>query len=215
MNNRIKQTEEFLKLKLEESSYFKLHEDAKRYRIEHSYRVANIGKEIAEKEGFNVEAFVIGCLLHDVSYCLEYKNDNDWVNHGRYSAKIARPFLESIGIHKEQIEEICYGISIHVDDKSDFQGEKTPFAQSIGDADNIDRFDAFRIFENLKNMNFDKITLDEKKEKVNSILKNLNKYKSLSFATETATVLWKKKIEFQIQFFNNLKSQIENSEEVN
>ena len=37
------------------------------YRLAHSYRVANIGKEIAEKEGLNVEDLMIACLLHDVS----------------------------------------------------------------------------------------------------------------------------------------------------
>lgn len=38
------------------------------YRLAHSYRVVNIGKEIAEKEGLNVEDLMIACLLHDVSY---------------------------------------------------------------------------------------------------------------------------------------------------
>ncbi|WP_154555633.1 HD domain-containing protein [Holdemanella porci] len=33
----------------------------------HSYRVVNIGKEFAEKEGLNVEDLMIACLLHDVS----------------------------------------------------------------------------------------------------------------------------------------------------
>ena len=33
----------------------------------HSYRVVNIGKEIAEKEGLNVEDLMIACLLHDAS----------------------------------------------------------------------------------------------------------------------------------------------------
>ena len=37
------------------------------YRLAHSYRVANIGKEIAEKEGLNVEDLIIACLLHGVS----------------------------------------------------------------------------------------------------------------------------------------------------
>lgn len=214
MSNRIKQTEEFLKMKFQEGTYFKINEDAKNYRLEHSYRVANIGKVIAEREGFNVEAFVISCLLHDISYCLEYENDADWANHGRCSAKIARPFLESIGMEKQLIEEICYGIAIHVDDKSDFEGVRTPFAVSVGDADNIDRFDAFRIYDNLKYMNFDKMNLSDKKEKVNSMLERLNKYKSLSFGTKTATEMWKEKIGFQIEFFNNLREQLNNSEAV-
>ncbi|MSS55956.1 HD domain-containing protein [Holdemanella biformis] len=37
------------------------------YRLAHSYRVVNIGKEFAEKEGLNVEDLMIACLLHDVS----------------------------------------------------------------------------------------------------------------------------------------------------
>ena len=32
------------------------------YHLAHSYRVANIGKEIAEKEGLNVEDLMIACL---------------------------------------------------------------------------------------------------------------------------------------------------------
>ena len=215
MSSKIKATEEFLKAKLEESPYFKIDEAAKTYRLEHSYRVANIGKKIAEREGFNVEAFVIGCLLHDVSYCLEYKEDGDWKNHGRYSSKIARPFLESIGVETELIEEICYGIAIHVDDQADFQGERTPFAVSIGDADNIDRFDAYRIYENLKNMDFHKMTWEEKMEKVTSILDRLNKYRSLNFGTITATEMWKEKVDFQIEFFNNLKEQLNSSKDIN
>ena len=48
--------QDYLKLKVKDT-----------YRLAHSYRVANIGKEIAEKEGLNVEDLMIACLLHDVS----------------------------------------------------------------------------------------------------------------------------------------------------
>lgn len=48
--------QDYLKLKIKDT-----------YRLAHSYRVANIGKEIAEKEGLNVEDLMIACLLHDVS----------------------------------------------------------------------------------------------------------------------------------------------------
>lgn len=44
----------------------------------HSYRVVNIGKEIAEKEGLNVEDLMIACLLHDVSYCTPFKTQDEW-----------------------------------------------------------------------------------------------------------------------------------------
>lgn len=215
MDNKIKKTEEFLKCIFDESPYFKLHEDEKNYRIEHSYRVANIGKEIAIKEGFNVEALVIGCLLHDISYSIEFKNEDDWVNHGRKSAIIARDFLEELGLESDIIDEICFGIAIHVDDEADFQGERTPFALSIGEADNIDRFDAYRIYENLQNLGFDKMTLKEKQEKVVSMLERLNKFKCEEFITRTSTELWNSKIDFQIDFFNKLKKQLENSGYIN
>ena len=50
----INKTEEFLKAKFDSGLYLNAHPDAKAYRLEHSYRVANIGKQIAEEEGFDV-----------------------------------------------------------------------------------------------------------------------------------------------------------------
>ena len=42
-------------------------QDYLKSKIKDTYRVAIIGKEIAEKEGLNVEDLIIACLLHDVS----------------------------------------------------------------------------------------------------------------------------------------------------
>lgn len=72
--NRIEQTIAFLEADFEKSP---LKEEDKRYRVEHSYRVANIGKEIALAENLNVEAFIIACLLHDYSYIEPFQNDNE------------------------------------------------------------------------------------------------------------------------------------------
>ena len=210
----IKKTEEFLKNQFEEGEYFKLHEDEKRYRLEHTYRVANIGKEIALKEGFDVEATVIGCLLHDVSYGKGFDQREDWLNHGRTSASIARPFLEGLDLERDVIEEICYGIAIHVDGMADIEGKKTPLAVTIGEADNIDRFDAYRIFENLKFVEFDKMTLEEKRDKVQSTLEKLHKYKEEPFITEAATQLWNSKLDFQIKFYVRLQEQLGYSYEI-
>lgn len=104
--------QDYLKLKIKDT-----------YRLAHSYRVANIGKEIAEKEGLNVEDLMIACLLHDVSYCTPFKTQDEWQNHGRVSGKMVRIFLESIDYPKERIHDICYAIAIHVDLKADFDGE--------------------------------------------------------------------------------------------
>lgn len=95
----VRKTEEFLKLKYDNAIYLNKHPEAKAYRIEHSYRVANIGREIAVKEGFDETEMVIACLLHDVAYCEEFGEDG-WKEHGRRSAQIARPFLTSLGFLK-------------------------------------------------------------------------------------------------------------------
>lgn len=206
--DNIKATEEFLISKFEESNYFKEHKDEKEYRLEHTYRVANIGKEIAEREGLNVEAMIIACLLHDVSYANAFEEDDDWLNHGRNSAKIAREFLKQINISEKDIEDICYGIAIHVDGKSDFKGTENTFAVTVSDADNIDRFDVYRIYDILRMNEFDKKSLSEKKEFVDTFIRKLNKLKEVEFATKTATVIWKDKIEYQLSFFNKLKVQL-------
>ena len=203
---------DFLKKRFDESEYFADKKSEKDYRFEHSVRVANIGKIIAEKEGMDSDAMVIACLLHDISYINEFKTREEARNHGRYSAKIARPFLEEIGIEPEVIEDICYGIAIHVDDEADFPGERTAFALSVGDADNIDRFDAYRIFENLKWVKYDEMSLPEKNEHVNKVIERLESYKNLDFATETGKKMWIEKLDYQIGFYKKLLSQIKNSE---
>lgn len=210
--NCVELTMEFLKNKFDESEYFSDKKSEKDYRFEHSVRVANIGKIIAEKEGMDSDAMVIACLLHDISYINEFKTREEARNHGRYSAKIARPFLEEIGIEPEVIEDICYGIAIHVDDEADFPGERTAFALSVGDADNIDRFDAYRIFENLKWVKYDEMSLPEKNEHVNKIIERLESYKNLDFATETGKKMWIEKLDYQIGFYKKLLAQIKNNE---
>ena len=143
MTEKIKKTEAFLREKLKESPYFQEHPEAGAYRLEHTFRVARIGMSIARAEGMDPEALAMACLLHDVSYCRwsAASTQEDWLNHGRESARIARPFLESLGLPPDVTGEICYGVAIHVDDKADFPGEATAFAQTVGDADNIDRFE--------------------------------------------------------------------------
>jgi uncharacterized protein len=211
ITNRIEKTKQFLHNKLFESSYFMEHPAEGEYRYEHSIRTANIGKLIAEGEGLKLENMILGCLLHDVSYCEIFNEGDEWANHGRISAKIARPFLLELGLPKEEVEEICYGIAIHVDDQADFEGPRTALAMSISDADNIDRFDAYRIFEGLKYNKFDSMNLDEKHIFVQNHLQKLLRYREIPVATETGRKLWLEKLDFQTVFYKKLLSQIENS----
>jgi len=107
-------TENFLMDCLKESPHFQNNPNEYAYRLEHSYRVANIGKKIAQQEGFDVPAMVVACLLHDVSYGESMETNEQWRNHGRRAAVISRPFVASLGFDQNTIENICYGIAIHV-----------------------------------------------------------------------------------------------------
>lgn len=209
----VRKTEEFLKKKFEDAVYLNEHPEAKAYRIEHSYRVANIGREIAVKEGFDETEMVIACLLHDVAYCEEF-GENGWEEHGRRSAQIARPFLKELGLPENRINDICYGIAIHVDEKADFFGENTPFALSVGNADNIDRFDAYRIHEALNRDAFLQMGYEEKTEYLGKRLSRLRELRAMTFGTQTADALWKSRLDFYIAFFQKLSDQLKQSKNV-
>ena len=209
----IKKTEEFLKQKFDNAIYLNEHLEDKAYRLEHTYRVANIGREIAMREGFDETEMVIACLLHDVAYCEEF-GENGWIEHGRRSAEISRPFLQQLGLPEERVNDICYGIAIHVDEKADFPGENTPFALTVGDADNIDRFDVYRIHEMLSKDRFLEMSYEDKKEYVVKRLSRLHELREESFATETADELWKSRLDFYIIFFEKLADQLKMSNRI-
>lgn len=211
MTERIAKTEAFLREKLKESPYFEENPQAGAYRLEHTFRVARIGGAIARAEGMDEEAMTIACLLHDVSYCHAMPDQDSWREHGRVSARIARPFLEDLGFAPETVREMCYGIAIHVDDRADFPGEATAFARTVGDADNIDRFDAYRLYETLENMGFSRLPLGEKRAHVAGTLGRLAEYRELSFATAAATALWRERIGFYEDFYRRLAEQMDAS----
>ena len=211
----IRKTEAFLKDKFDHATEFEQPDIA--YRIEHTYRVANIGREIALKEGFDETEMVIACLLHDVSYCEANGEGRFWPTvreHGRRSAQIARPFLEELGLSKDRIEDICYGIAIHVDEEADFPGEKTPFALTVGDADCIDRFDVYRIHETLYNDAFLEKPFAEKRAYIEKRLARIPGLREASVGTKTAGEMWKAKLDFYNEFFRKLADQLKLSESV-
>ena len=207
----VSKTESFLKDTFAKSSYLQANPTERDYRLEHSYRVANIAKAIAEAEGFDVTNAVIAGLLHDIAYCEEMVTREDRMNHGRRSAAIARPFLETLGLPMDAVSEICYGIAIHVDDEADFQWERTPFCETVGDADNIDRFDAYRIYETLEYLKFSEMNLADKREKVESTIEKLTRFKEMKLGTTTAKNLWIQRLEYYISFYEKLNAQLNNS----
>ena len=209
----IEQTEAFLKRKFDAAIYLNAHPDAKAYRLEHSYRVANIARRIAQQEGFDETELVIAGLLHDVSYCEEFGEDG-WIEHGRRAARIARPFLTELGLAEDRVDEICYAIAIHVDDEADFPGERTPFALSVGDADNIDRFDVYRIHETLTADGFLGMAFPQKLQYAEKRLMRLRELLDLPMGTKTAEALWRSRLSFYSSFFEKLVEQLACSEAV-
>ena len=210
----ITKTEAFLKETFTASTYLQNNPTERDYRLEHSYRVANIAKTIAEAEGFDVTNAVIAGLLHDIAYCEEMVTREDRINHGRRSAAIARPFLESLGLPADAVNEICYGIAIHVDDEADFEWERTPFCETVGDADNIDRFDAYRIYETLEYLKFSEMGLEDKCEKVAATIDKLNRFKEMKLGTATAKNLWLQRLDYYIGFYEKLKAQMDSSSSI-
>ena len=134
-----------------------------------------------------------------------------WQDHGRTAARIARPFLETLDLTAEQVQEICYGIAVHVDDKADFSGENTVFARTIGDCDNLDRYDAYRIYETLENDGYSKLSLEEKKKLVERRLEGFSRCLEMELATRTASEIWQEEMKFALAFYERLQKQLENS----
>ncbi len=102
-----------------------------------------------------------------------------------------------------------------MDDVADFEWERTAFAESVGDADNIDRFDAYRIYETLEYNGFSKLPLADKMERVTSTLERLSKLREMKLGTETAAKLWQQNIDYYISFYEKLRLQLESSTTIN
>lgn len=206
----IQKTEFFLKEQFDGCDYYKEHPADKEYRLQHSYRAAHAAREIARKEGLDEEGLIIGALLHDVGYCL--CSEKNWQEHGRISARMARPFLERLALERKRVQEICYGIAIHVDGNADFPGEKTPFACSISDADDVDRFDAYRIYGTMEFADFRNLKLDVKKKWLLEKLDQIQCQMGEKYGTKTGRRMITERLLYQWQYYERLLKQMERSE---
>lgn len=214
----IQKTEAFLKEQFAGCAYFQEHPADGEYRLQHSYRVAYAAGEIARKEGLDEEGLIIGALLHDVGYSLPFRTKEGdfggWQEHGRMSARLARPFLEQLDLDKERVEEICYGIAIHVDGEADFPGEKTAFACSIGDADDVDRFDAYRIYDAMEWADFRNLKIEDKRKWLGEKLDWIRWRLLQPSGTETARQMIAQRLLYQRQYYEKVLEQLAHSEKV-
>lgn len=211
----IQKTEAFLKEQFANCAYFREHPADGEYRLQHSYRVAYAAGEIARKEGLDEEGLIIGALLHDVGYSLPFeREEGGWQEHGRMSARLARPFLEQLNLGKERVQEICYGIAIHVDGKADFPGEKTAFACTIGDADDVDRFDAYRIYDAMEYADFRELEIEEKRKWLREKLDWIRWRLGEKSGTETARQMIAERLLYQRQYYERVLEQMAHSERI-
>lgn len=201
--NTLTRAEQFLKENIKDT-----------YRLSHSYRVANIGKVIAQNEGLNVEDVVLACLLHDIAYKDAFESEKEWQDHGRKSAHIVREFLKECDVSEQRIHDICFAIAIHVDLKADFEGEYTPFTLTVQEADNIDRLGAYRLYETLESIQFSKRPLSIQIQYVDDMIKTLNEYLTYELSTSTAALMWKNRVQFQLDYYTRLKNQFNISEKI-
>lgn len=204
----IEKTIKFLKETFDNSEIAQQYKDETEYRLNHTIRVTKIGKQIALKENLDVEGVVIGCLLHDISYSLDFKTKEEHRAHGRTSEKMARDFVNSLDLKQEAKEQLLYGIAIHVDGKSDYEYPNNPLSSTISDCDNIDRFDAYRLYESLLYSNLNKMKLQDQIQTVSQKLTRLNELKNYKLATNEANKLWNEKLDYQIEYFQKLYDQL-------
>ena len=101
-----------------------------------------------------------------------------------------------------------------MDDKADFDGERTQFALSVGDADNIDRFDAYRIHETLCSDGFLGMPFDQKLQYCRKRLDRLRELTDMQMGAETARDKWKSRPSFYIEIYEKISRQLENSKRI-
>lgn len=195
---RLRQIAEFVKARrtaTEASGYSNPGFD---YRWKHTLRVVQYGKRIAEQESAEVEIVMAACLLHDIS---KFDAEDYGVEHGRVSARIARPFLETLGYSQAQVNNICFSIAVHVDDKADFDHPVTVESKIVSDADNIDRFGAYRLLIQFGDTgNYEKLI-----EKAATRLLTLKKYRAGGIlGTAPGEELFNRQLDLQIHFLERL-----------
>ena len=181
---------------------------ARSYRFRHTLRVAELGRRIARAEGLSEDALVVGCLLHDLAYSEVMPDEAAWRGHGRRSAALARPFVETLALPDADREALLFGIAIHVDDVSGFPGERSPLACSIGDCDNLDRFDVYRVYEQLERVGFSTLDADAQRALVAKAQAHLRHCENAPVSTATARALWQDRLAFQNEFYRRLSAQL-------
>ena len=178
------------------------------YRYTHSLRVAGICRNIAIEEGLDEEMLILGGLLHDIGY-VACRSRLDYADHGLKSAEIAEAFFLEQGYSPRKTASICYGIRIHTQEDAERLRPATVLENSISDADNIDRFDAWRFSRSLYWDGLDKLTIKQMRQLCITRRQRMADLRRLYFATEAARRMWNEKLELWDAFYSRLGDQMD------
>lgn len=171
------------------------------YRWEHTLRVAHYGRAIAAGEGVDEDLALAGSLLHDVAY-FATGTEEDWDDHGRIGARISRPLLEAAGYSTAECDAVCHAVAVHVDGKSDDGLAGTVLDAVVSDADNVDRFSAYRVIAWCMTERDD---LQKMAAMPRERLARLYRYRAESpLETATGRALFAAQVELQITMFEAL-----------
>ncbi|MDP2861110.1 MAG: HD domain-containing protein, partial [bacterium] len=83
------------------------------HNIEHVMRVYNLAVRLAEGENVDLDVIKIAVLLHDIGGDKEVGDPSGKTDHAVESAKLARPFLEKIGLPGKKIKHVLDCIISH------------------------------------------------------------------------------------------------------
>lgn len=234
MTENISKTLQFLKETFDISEYWKTKPTSKAYRYDHSIRVAKYAKTIGEAEGMDTEALIIGALLHDISYGLDFniKNSSCYkepcpelegltfneliMHHGYVSALHSIEFLKTLSLPQQTQEQILWAVASHIQmpEHSVIKNCESTFTKTIRDADEIDHVSGFRFYEDLMKFNFPDATQEERQQFVwetKGYTQWHMDHMFLDLRTETAKKLYKENCDYRFSVIENLQSIIDRS----
>ena len=113
------------------------------HNMEHVMRVYNLAIKLAQNEMVDLDVIKIAVLLHDMGGAKERKDHSGKTDHAVESAKLAKPFLEKIGLAKNKIAHILNCIVSHRYRSE--QKPKTLEAKIVFDADKLETVGAIGI----------------------------------------------------------------------
>lgn len=161
---------------------------------DHVKRVLRLAKFIAEKEGADLKILEKAVELHD---CVRDKE-----NHAIESAKLAREILKSQGYSEDFIDAVAHAIESH--SFSAGIEPKTLEARVLSDADKLDAIGAIGVARAF-------MVAGERGRSIEETLKHfeekLLKLKDLLY-TDTARILAKKRHEFLVCFYEEIKREL-------